>query len=298
MSRADTWMPLYIADYLKDTTELTREEHGAYLLLLMTCWTKGGRLPNRPKALAAIAKATLAEWEELAPAILPFFQVDGDELVHGRVVREREKSARLSEARQASGRLGGRPKKETKKEEGSDEKPLGSSNKNQTRSQTKTPSPSPYSDPDGSGDAEPRRDDKPPDPNVEAWQRGVGVLVERGRLKEAEARKFLGKLFRDHKLEGRDLLPSIVNCALNGTLEPQAYLTRAASAVAGRKGATAATPSPEERVAAWADEEWRYALEHYRKTGTWLEAWGPKPGEPGCRVPASLLITEAVGMTA
>jgi uncharacterized protein YdaU (DUF1376 family) len=111
-SKADTWMPFYVADYLKDTMHLTRDQHGGYMLLLMACWNRGGRLPNVAGQLAGMAKATPSEWRKLSPVLLPFFEIEGGELVHGRVVEEHEKAARLSEIRRENGGKGGRPPKQ------------------------------------------------------------------------------------------------------------------------------------------------------------------------------------------
>lgn len=38
-----------------------------------------------------------------------------------------------------------------------------------------------------------------------------------------------------------------------------------------------------------AAEDWSKRMEFFRKDGTWVHAWGPKPGERGCRVPNELL---------
>jgi hypothetical protein len=39
------------------------------------------------------------------------------------------------------------------------------------------------------------------------------------------------------------------------------------------------------------DDRWRRVLAYFRDTQTWLDAWGSKPGEPGCLVPSHLLLT-------
>lgn len=50
--KIDIWMPLYVGDYMKDTADLTRAEHGSYLLSMMTYWTNGESLPdNRFRAI-------------------------------------------------------------------------------------------------------------------------------------------------------------------------------------------------------------------------------------------------------
>jgi uncharacterized protein YdaU (DUF1376 family) len=46
---------LVVGDYLKDTSSLTTEQHGAYLLLLMDYWVNGPP-PDDDTALASIAK--------------------------------------------------------------------------------------------------------------------------------------------------------------------------------------------------------------------------------------------------
>ena len=51
------WFPLYVGDYLADTLDLTAEEHGAYLLLLMHQW-KNGHLPNHLPTLARIGSVS------------------------------------------------------------------------------------------------------------------------------------------------------------------------------------------------------------------------------------------------
>jgi uncharacterized protein YdaU (DUF1376 family) len=106
------WMPLYVADYRGDTTHLTTEQHGAYLLLLMAMWNAGGSLPNDDKTLARICNADPRRWRlSLRAVVLAFFDVVGKTIVQRRLKAEIAKLDELSEKRAEAGRQGGRPKK-------------------------------------------------------------------------------------------------------------------------------------------------------------------------------------------
>jgi hypothetical protein len=39
------------------------------------------------------------------------------------------------------------------------------------------------------------------------------------------------------------------------------------------------------------DTDWQKRLTHLQDSETWLDAWGPRPGEPGCLVPPHLIVT-------
>ncbi len=102
------WMPLYVGDYLADTTHLRAAEHGAYLNLIMHYWMRGG-LPQDDVALARIARMTLREWNKARPIIEPFFS---DGWKHKRVEFELTEAARIS----AAGRAGGRASAEARRQ--------------------------------------------------------------------------------------------------------------------------------------------------------------------------------------
>lgn len=57
MGKVDIWMPIFIGDYLRDTSELTGPEHGAYFLLLMHYWQKRGEIGNDVERLALVCRS-------------------------------------------------------------------------------------------------------------------------------------------------------------------------------------------------------------------------------------------------
>jgi uncharacterized protein YdaU (DUF1376 family) len=72
-------MPLFCGDYLKDTTDLTLEEHGAYLMILMITWATGGRpLPDNDVRMAKRLSITKDRWvNKLKPVLAQFFDLSG-----------------------------------------------------------------------------------------------------------------------------------------------------------------------------------------------------------------------------
>jgi len=101
---APPYMKLYVADYVADTMSLTRDEHGAYLLLLMSLWRAGGKLPNNPAKLAQIAKCTPAEWEQIGPTMMDFFIIRGGRVTHKRATEELAKYDRVIQGSKAAGK--------------------------------------------------------------------------------------------------------------------------------------------------------------------------------------------------
>lgn len=89
-------MPLYIADYLRDTSHLRALESGAYLHLIMAYWANG-KLPNDDKQLATIAKVTDREWKSIKPTVAGFFGPDWSS--HKRIDKEIAHAAEVSNKR-------------------------------------------------------------------------------------------------------------------------------------------------------------------------------------------------------
>lgn len=108
MAKANIWMPFYVADYLADTTRLTTEQHGAYILLILDYW-RNGPPPNDPAVLAQITRMSVDAWSIASRTVLAFFEHRDGMLVHKRIDQEKveansnkdKKSARAKAAAEA-----------------------------------------------------------------------------------------------------------------------------------------------------------------------------------------------------
>ena len=103
-------MQLYVSDYLGATRALTAEQHGAYLLLLMSMWNAEGDLPNDPKVLARLACCTPSRWAKICGPVLEKFTVEGDRITNTRLRLELKKAQEKSIKRAEAGTRGGNAK--------------------------------------------------------------------------------------------------------------------------------------------------------------------------------------------
>ena len=138
--KVDIFMPIYIGDYLKDTTFLTTAEHGAYLLMLMACWQHGA-IPNKSAVICRITGLTKAEWDDLKETIMPYFKIRGGEIHHSRVDRELEAAREKKKKAVSRGKAGADAR--WKKDRPSNGTSNGTSKKQAMLKQCPSPSPSP-----------------------------------------------------------------------------------------------------------------------------------------------------------
>lgn len=111
--KADVWMPLYVSDYLCDTMNLTTEQHGAFLLLLMAAWKSDARLPNDAEQLQAICRMTPAKWKLSEPVLKQFFFVTTDYWINNRLRTELDRARKITAERSSSGAKGALARWET-----------------------------------------------------------------------------------------------------------------------------------------------------------------------------------------
>jgi len=98
-----SWFPFYGGDFLKATMDLTPEEIGCYVLLLIHYYQHGG-LPESSKNLAVITKCSGRKWRAIAQALAPKFESGW---VNTRAEKELIKQQEIAAKRQKAGRGGG-----------------------------------------------------------------------------------------------------------------------------------------------------------------------------------------------
>lgn len=111
MSQAPS-MPMYWDAYLADTTHLTTEEHGAYMLLLGAMWRRNGFVPDDDKDNARILGLTPAKWRKIKArfmATIKGFVVKEGMITQEKLLKTWKNTQEKIEKNRANGAKGGRP---------------------------------------------------------------------------------------------------------------------------------------------------------------------------------------------
>jgi uncharacterized protein YdaU (DUF1376 family) len=111
------FMPLWVADFLADTLDLDSKEIGAYMLILMTMWQRGGTLPRDPKKLQRVARVG-RDWPKVWAAIEHYFDGDETSIWNARLRDEIDRVRAKSEAAAQAGARGGKAKALKSKDQG------------------------------------------------------------------------------------------------------------------------------------------------------------------------------------
>ena len=104
------FMPLWVSDFLGDTLDLDATEVGAYLLLLMAQWQRGGAsLPDDEKKLQRVARCG-RNWAKVWGAIGHYFDRDEDGVFNKRLRFEAQNVAAKRDVNAQNGARGGSAK--------------------------------------------------------------------------------------------------------------------------------------------------------------------------------------------
>ena len=104
------FMPLWVSDFLGDTLDLDSAEVGAYLLLLMAQWQRGGNsLPDDEKKLQRVARCG-RNWAKVWAAIERYFDRDENGVFNKRLRFEAQNVAAKRDVNSQNGARGGTAK--------------------------------------------------------------------------------------------------------------------------------------------------------------------------------------------
>lgn len=239
MSRLE-WHPRYHRDALDGMERMSLEDRGAYTTLLDMIYDRAGPVPDEDRMIAGKMLVSTRAWRIIRARLIETGKIEvvdtpkGPALFNDRARNELEKQTKRSRKNSESGAKGGRKTAvyPPKPKENNDNEQANALAKPKLETETVQKS----SEDKSSGADRAVLTDH----DADAWHMAVKVLTSQGRMTEAKARPFFGRIVSANKLQPRDLLPSLAAATVSGTQDPQGYLTKAAEAVARRRTEDAA----------------------------------------------------------
>lgn len=290
----EAYMPLFIGPYLADTMHLTRDQHGGYLLLLMAYWREGGALPDDDTFLAGVTRCSPPEWRKLRPVLARFFEVCDGKWTQKRADAEIARALELKTKRtQAAAAASNARYGKTPKASGTECVTVSVTEcETDTVTDTVTDAISPLTL-SSNEDSIPREQI---DAAVEAYN-AAAKKAGWAACQQITSKRRAGIAARIREAGGLDVWRAAMTRAaasaflrgetgrgpgheswrpnLDFFLRPDSFAKLTEGAYDGRQAIATRPSGPlhamdrRKRADAWA-------------RGHWPDAWGPKPGEPGC----------------
>lgn len=234
--KPEGWMPLYPADYWRDTGHLTAAEDGAYLQLLMRAWVRDGSLPTDDDQLRRLSKMDPKEWNASRKTILAFFQRDGEVLRHKRIDHELWVASRNIQQKSAAGRASAEARR-LQREANSVATALEAdaehiTNREPTDGQrlvNPSPSPSPVKEEPSlrSGRDAALEEPKTPTAKDRLWSEGLSFLEQATGKSQQACRGPLGLMIKDAGGDCSIVLAAIEDAKAERPVDPVPWLRRA-----------------------------------------------------------------------
>lgn len=280
---APPYMKFFWGDYHKATRHLTRDQHGAYFLLLGEAWRLGGSLPDDDRMLAAWALCTPAEWSEMKATVMGFFSLRRGKWTHDRVREELANYETTSRKRKEAGKRGGSVS-------------ASKITENQQAIAYQLPT---------KPEPEPELEDKPPIAPKGAVDGGKPKITL--RQADVEAVWSIAPQKARERSSRADVLKALQGAARRGNHPAEVmvgvsayYASREATRNDGEYakgvhrvivadrwkdfipvGGVKAQSDP----SVWSEERWGVVVDRYKVTGKWPDNAGPAPDESGTFVP-------------
>lgn len=218
MSGADSFMPLWIADYLADTTHLTTVQHGAYILLLMAYWRRQGPMPADDEQLRSITRLSPAEWRKMKPTLASFFTEADGLWRQGRADHELAKASAKMAAKSQAGSIGAQNRWQR------DSKRIAGASPSHRQTDASSPSPPLGTEQqDAASPTAPSAAPGPLDLQKSLFSTGVKYLSSNGKS-DGHARSIIGKWRKDY--DDVTIIGALAKAEAEGSPDPVAFITK------------------------------------------------------------------------
>ena len=279
-------MKFFWGDYHKATRHLTRDQHGAYFLLLGEAWRLGGSLPDDDRMLAAWALCTPDEWSAMKAVVMGFFSLRRSKWVHDRVREERASYETTSRKRKEAGKRGGMVS-------------VGKITGNQQAIAYQLPTkPEPEPEPVDKTPIAPEGATDEGKPKITLRQADVEAMwaIAPPKARERSSRADVLKAMQGAARRGNHPAEVMVGVAAyyasrEATRNDGEYakgVHRIIMADRWRDFIPAEGVKVQSDPSSWPIERWRVVVDRYKVTGQWPNNAGPSPDHEGSFIPQDL----------